>query len=51
MYCLFLTDTKELLLKIIQSSIESYSVDLGMVKEVFKVEIKTMVCENVCNKI
>jgi hypothetical protein len=44
MYCLFLTGTKELLLEIIQSSIEGYSVELGMVNEAFKVEIKTTVC-------
>ena len=46
MYGLLPTGTKELLLKIIQSSIQSSSVDLGMVNEDFKIELKPIVCEN-----
>lgn len=47
MYGLLPTGTKELLLKIIQSSIQSSSVDLGMVNEDVKIKLKPMVCENV----
>ena len=48
MYGLLPTGTKELLLKIIQSSIQSSSVDLGMVNEDFKIEFNPIVCEYVC---
>jgi hypothetical protein len=48
MYGLLPTGNKEFLLKIILSSIQSSSVDLGMVSEDFKVELKPMVYENVC---
>ena len=36
-----------MLLKIIQSSIQSFSVYIGMVNEDFKIELKPIVCENV----
>jgi hypothetical protein len=36
-----------MLLKVIQSSIQSFSVDLGMVNEDVKIKLKPMVCENV----
>ena len=45
-YGLLPTGIQELLLKIILSSIQSSSVDLGMVNEDFKIELKPMVCEN-----
>jgi cellobiose-specific phosphotransferase system component IIC len=47
MYCLLPTGTKKMLLKIIQSSIQSFSVYIGMVNEDFKIELKPIVCENV----
>jgi hypothetical protein len=47
MYGLLPTGTKKLLVKIIQSSLQSSSVDLGMVNEDFNIELKPMVCENV----
>jgi hypothetical protein len=48
MYGLFPTETKEWLVKIFQSNIQSSSMDLGMVNEDFKRELKPMVWENVC---
>ena len=42
MYGLFPTETKELLLERIKSSIENSTVDLGMVNEDFKIEFKPM---------
>ena len=45
MYGLLPTGTKEWLLESIQSSIQSSSVDLGMINEDFKTEIKPMVCQ------
>ena len=40
MYGLFPTETKGLLLERIKSSIENSTVDLGMVNEDFKIELK-----------
>jgi hypothetical protein len=48
MYGLFPTGTKVLLLKSIQSSIQSSTLDIGMVNEDFKIELKPIVCEYVC---
>ena len=48
MYGLLPTGNKEFLLKIILSSIQSSSVDLGMVNEDFKIKFKPIVCEYVC---
>jgi hypothetical protein len=48
MYDLFPTETKVWLVKFFQSSIQSSSMDLGMVNEDFKINLKPMDCENVC---
>ena len=49
MYDLLPTETKELLLKSIQSSIQSAIVDRGMINEDIKIEIKPMVTEKCYN--
>jgi hypothetical protein len=46
MYGLLPTATKEMLLKSIQSSSQSSTVDTGMVNEDFKIELTPMVCES-----
>ena len=48
MYGLLPTGTKELLSKSIQPSIQSSTVDLGMVNEDFKIELKPIACKYVC---
>ena len=51
MYDLLPTETKELLLKSIQSSIQSSIMDLGMINDDFKIEIKAMICQKWYNLI